>query len=269
MILELAIVYLVICAAACVFQRRLIYYPTKLTTEAANDEAVARGFSAWRNPSGTIIGWQMRASPETRGSVLVVHGNAGCALDRDYLAEPIRDGSHLNVFVLEFPGYGVRTGSPSMKSLLAAGTEAFDLLKTNGPVFVVSESIGAGTAAYLAKTNPGQLAGLVMFAPFDNLVSVANNQMPFLFPGLFLWDRYDPEGWLSQYRGPVKVILAGSDEVIPPKFGRRLFDSLQGPKELQQVPRAGHNDVAEQSPEWWKETVALLRQPKDGAVRSQ
>jgi len=92
------------------------------------------------------------------------------------------------------------------------------------------------------------------------LASVAQAKMPFLPAWLLLWDRFDPEDWLKDYHGPVKIVLAGADEIIPTRFGRRLFDSYTGPKTLQIVPGAHHNDVAAQPPEWWQETFSFWQQ---------
>jgi pimeloyl-ACP methyl ester carboxylesterase len=156
---------------------------------------------------------------------------------------------------LEYPGYGARGGSPSIKSWLAAGEAAFGLLPKDKPVYLVSESIGAGVAAHLARTYPQKVAGMVMFVPYDSLPSLAQSKMPLLLPYFFLRDRYLPAEWMKDYRGPVKVVLAERDEIIPPKFGQRLFDSYAGPKDLQIIPGARHNEVAEQSPEWWGEVM--------------
>ncbi len=157
----------------------------------------------------------------------------------------------MDLFVLEYPGYGTRSGSPSLTSLLAAGEEAFAAL-TNMPIYVVSESIGAGVAAHLARTHPKEVAGMLLFAPYNNLASVAQSKMPLLLPYLFLRDRYQPAEWMKDFRGPVSIIIPAADEIIPPKAGQRLFDSYAGPKSLQIIPGAGHNEVAEQSPEWWQ-----------------
>ena len=54
------------------------------------------------------------------------------------------------------------------------------------------------------------------------------------------------------FRGPVKVVIAERDEVIPAKFGRRLFESYAGPKSLEVIEGANHNDVSEQPPDWWR-----------------
>lgn len=253
----LAIVYLGVVLLAALFQRRLLYFPTRMSRELAEQTAMGEGFVPWKTQARQIIGWKIPASGSPTGSVLVVHGNAGYALDRGYIAKPIHAAGALDVYVFEYPGYGARPGSPTLKSFLAAGEEAFSTLPTNQPIYLVSESIGAGVVAHLAKTFPARIAGLLMFAPYDDLGSVAQSQMPLLPARWILRDRFRPAAWLADYRGPVKIIVAERDEIIPPRFGRRLFDSYSGPKEFQAAPGTGHNDVAEQSPEWWQAVLSF------------
>lgn len=255
-----AIAYGLVLVAGCAWQRKLLYYPTRLPEPVAIAEAAQSGFAPWRNVSGEIIGWKLPPPATSSGSVLIVHGNAGSAGQRDYLAQPIHQIGELEVFVLEYPGYGARQGSPSLRSLLAAGTEAVALLSKDKPIYVVSESIGAGVAAHLARTHPENVAGLVFFVPYHSLPALAQSKMPWLLPYLFLRDRYEPAAWLQDYRGPVKVVLAGRDEIIPPKFGQRLYDAYSGVKTLEVYAEAGHNDVAEQSPDWWREVLQFWRQ---------
>jgi pimeloyl-ACP methyl ester carboxylesterase len=181
-------------------------------------------------------------------------------LNRGYLAGPIREASSCDVYVLEYPGYGARAGSPKMKSLLTAAEEAFGLLPVRTPVYVVSESLGAGVAAHLAKVHGNRVSGLMMFAPYNNLVSVGQRQMPFLPVSLLLRERFDPAGWLKDYRGPVSFVVAGADEIIPPDLGQKLHDSYAGPKRLQVIAGARHNDIAEQPPGWWTEVFLFWRE---------
>jgi pimeloyl-ACP methyl ester carboxylesterase len=249
----IAIVYGVFLICGCAWQRKLLYFPTKLSNAEANLLAAEEGFIPWENGAGEIIGWRIPANGAPTGSVLIVHGNAGCALNRNYIARPIHDAGAVDVFVLEYPGYGARPGSPSQKSWLAAGAEALSTLPNDKPIYLVSESIGTGVAAYLAGTHSPEVVGLLLFVPFDNLASLAQSKMPLLLPYFFLRDRYDPAAWLKDYRGPVKIVLAGRDEIIPPKFGQRLFDSYAGPKARQIFPDEGHNDIAAQPAEWWCE----------------
>lgn len=254
-LLTLVALYLLLCAAGCALQRRLIYFPTKLDPRVADQMAAKEGFRPWRNQATELIGWKLPANGTPTGSVLVVHGNAGCALNRGYFAKPIHEAGSLDVYVLEYPGYGARAGSPSMKSFLTAAEEAFSALPTNQPIHIVSESLGTGVAAHLAKAYDNRVSGLMLFAPYNNLVSVGQRQMPFLPVGLILRERFNPAEWLKDYRGPVGIVIAGADEVIPPDLGRKLHDGYVGPKRLQVIEGARHNDIAEQPVEWWREQL--------------
>jgi pimeloyl-ACP methyl ester carboxylesterase len=256
----LIIGYVLLVLVVAVFQRRLIYFPRTIPPTLAEPAAAEHGFAPWRNRAGQIIGWKLPASSLPAGSVLIVHGNAGCAIDRGYLARPIHDATSVDVYVLEYPGYGARDGSPTKRSFIAAGDEAFELLTNGLPKYLVSESLGAGVACHLARAHPSDVAGLVLFMPYHNLASVAQRKMPFLPAYWLLLDRFNPAEDLKHYHGPVKIVVAGADEIIPAKSGRRLFEEYEGPKDLQIVPGAHHNDVAEQSAEWWKQVFSFWRQ---------
>ncbi len=256
------IAYLLVVLAVLIFQRRLIYFPTKIPADVIESVAAEYGFAPWKNAAGDIIGWKILARGTATSSVLIIHGNAGCALSRDYLAQPVHDAADVDVFVLEYPGYGARPGSPGKISFIAAAEEAFALLATNAPRYVVSESIGAGAACEMAKNHPAEIAGLALFVPYDELAKVAQKQMPFLPASLLLFDRFNPEECLKNYHGPVKMIIAGADEVIGASAGQRLFDRYAGRKNLQIFPGAHHNDVAAQAPVWWREIFAFWQQKK-------
>lgn len=112
LLLALVVIYGLFALVAMFLQRGLIYFPTRLAPNQAEPAAAENGFGPWRNRAGQIIGWKLPARSSPTGSVLITHGNAGCAIDRDYLARPIHDAADVDVFVLEYPGYGVREGSP-------------------------------------------------------------------------------------------------------------------------------------------------------------
>lgn len=251
-LIAIVVIYLVFCAGVFLFQRRLIYFPTRIPAEVIESVARERGFLPWKNPSGETIGWKIPANGVSVGSVLIVHGNAGCALGRDYLARPIHDAVNVEVFVLEYPGYGARSGAPDRTSFLAAAEEAFQLLPAGSPRYVVSESIGAGVAGDLAQRHPSEIAGLALLVPYGNLASVAQKRMWFLPAYPLLRDRFNPAAGLAAYHGPVQFVVAGADEILGPETGQKLFGGYSGPKKLELVPDAHHNDVAGQSPRWWR-----------------
>jgi pimeloyl-ACP methyl ester carboxylesterase len=177
---------------------------------------------------------------------VVVHGNAGSAADRSYYVPLLRQaapGHAITVRILEYPGYGARPGNPSQDAFITAAASAVEFLPKDEPVIVLGESIGSGVAAGLAARMPDRVAGLLMVTPFDSIAAVAQHHYPFIPVRWILRDQYPAAEWLRAYRGPAAFIVADHDDIVPAKFGRKLYESYTGPKLLLDVPSAGHNNV--------------------------
>lgn len=251
--------YLMSAAGCAAFQRKMIYFPTVASTEELDQFAKLRGLERWKNSSGQNIGWK-RTSPiqPAQGQVLITHGNGGCAVHRLDFAEPLRQSAAMDVFILEYPGYGDRKGTPSQNALFAVAEEAFQSLPKTAPVYLVGESLGTGVAAHLAGTHP-EIAGVLLFAPYNSLVDVAQHHLKIFPASWILRDRFTSEKYFKQYHGPVAIVVGGRDEVVPQKYGRRLFDCYGGPKQLWEVSQAGHNDIHTQSGEYWSEIISFWK----------
>jgi fermentation-respiration switch protein FrsA (DUF1100 family) len=74
-----------------------------------------------------------------------------------------------------------------------------------------------------------------------------------------LRDRFDNIKNLRHYTGSTAVVLAEADEIIPAKYGERLFDSLQHPKKRWMLKNASHNNLplAPGLP-WWQEVMQFV-----------
>lgn len=252
--------YFLLAALVMFGQRKMIYHPTTFAAGGCDKIALGHNLKPWTNAIGERIGWMRSSSANGTGQVLIVHGNAGCAVDRIDFAESLQTiDPDLNIFILEYPGYGDRLGPPSQSSLLKAAEEAFDLLAKNGPLFIVGESLGTGVASYLAGKYSNSVAGLMLFCPYNNLSSVARHHMAIFPTGWLLWDRFPSDTWLRAYHGPVGVLVAEHDQVVPPRFGRLLYEGYHGPKKLWEIAGAGHNDVFDRPDEWWREVLEFWR----------
>ena len=256
-----ALAYLGICLVIGWNQRSLVFRPERLPSATLQRMAADRGFLPWTNAAGLRIGWWRAAStasaPARPGAVLILHGNAGSAVGREYLADPLQQVLPLPVYILEYPGYADRPGSPSEHAFLAAADEAFSTLPARVPVFLVSESLGTGPAAWLAGSHADRVQGLCFLVPYDRLVRVARHQMPWLPVELLLLDRFPAEDWLLGFHGPAAFCIAGADEVIPSDRGLHLHGAYTGPKRLWVLPGVTHNGALARPVDWWREVVAL------------
>lgn len=261
----LLVAYLATAAGCAAWQRRMIYFPTTASSANLDRLAATEGLGRWTNAAGQNIGWK-RAAPRTaQGQVLITHGNGGCAVHRAAFANAIQSALPLDVFILEYPGYGDRTGSPSETALFEAAEDAFRCLPTNAPVYLFGESLGSGVAARLAGTHPSAVAGLVLSAPFNSLVDVAQYHIRILPARWILRDRFESEKHLRDYRGPVAIQVGGNDNIVPEKFGRRLFDGYAGPKRLWEIPDGDHEAIYSQGDIFWREVMGFWR---TNAIRS-
>ncbi len=226
-------------------QTRLIYFPSPGLESDLLNYATKKEIEPWRDASGARIGWRS-IHRKAANRLVLFHGNAGDALDRVLLAksfESIESGHTWDLYLFEYPGYGSRAGKPSEQTIKNAARAAFAELKLEDsrPIFVAGESIGTGVATYLAQTE--KVAGLFLITPFTNLGDMASFHYPYLPIRLIMRERYDSVAALKDYRGPVAMVIAGADEIIPAKFGHQLYDGYEGPKRVWVKENARHNTV--------------------------
>ena len=244
--MRILILLLVCCVAlilaAAAWQRQLLYFPTH--------HSESNGLSEWRH-DGQLIGFA-RQVRSPKNVWLMLHGNGGQASDRVY-ALPSFSGLD-SVFILEYPGYGQRPGTPSRKAFDAAAKQAYRLLRSgfsNVPVCVMGESIGSGPASVLA-TEPNPPDKIVLAVPFDTLFRVASHHFPYLPIRIILVDNWDNIETLRGYRGRLEIFGARADEIIPLAHAKSLAESKPGA--TFHVIEGGHND-------WAAEGRVAIRNP--------
>jgi pimeloyl-ACP methyl ester carboxylesterase len=248
--------YVLICAGCAVLQRRLLYFPTVVPREQVDQMAKEAGLERWTNAAGRSIGLKRPSSKQpVEGSVLVLYGNGGTAIGSGRYADEIQAVAAFDVFILEYPGYEDRPGSPSEKSLFAAADEALHSLPGDRPIYLIGESLGSGVASYLAGTYADQITGVILISPFNSLTDVAQDHYPFLPVRWLLADHFPSNKYLQNYRGKLGMMIDGQDRVVPKKFSLRLYNGYTGPKKLWEVPDGQHIQIPEPPQEFWREIV--------------
>jgi pimeloyl-ACP methyl ester carboxylesterase len=239
---SLAIAMLLFLAGCDSLTRSALFYPTHQDDD--------RGLARWMH-DGKLIGFA-REVPAPENVWLLLHGNAGQAAHRGYALSAFSPRD--SVFIMEYPGYGLRNGKPSRASIDAAAREAYEALRakfTATPVCVVAESIGSGPAATLAAL-PAPPDKLVFIVPFDDLKSVAKHHLRYAPVGLLLAGSWNNVASLALYDGPVDVFAARRDEVIPVRHAQALAASR--PQAKFHMIEASHND-------WSRRPEVLIRNP--------
>lgn len=256
-----AIVYFGLALFLAVAQRRMMYFPLRCSEAEVLRFAAREGLLPWRNEAGELIGWQPANAQAQGNALLLFHGNAGFAAHRSYFVQGF--SPEWTVYLFEYPSYGARPGSPSEARFVSAAESAFLQLgrERAGRIFLGGESLGGGVACHLAAKHPDRVAGLFLATPFSSLTDVARHHYPFFPVRWLMRDRYDCARLLKKYSGPLAVLLAGQDEVVPAHLGRKLFEGYTGPKRLWVQEAATHNtlDYTPARP-WWREVIRFLEE---------
>lgn len=247
-----------------VFQRSLLYFPRVYSSAKVNGLAQAANLIRWTNSDGANIGFK-RLSPKhpAVGSVLITYGNGGTATGGAGYANDIQGVAAMDVYILEYPGYADRPGHPTEKDIFAAAADAFQMIPTNKPIYLVGQSLGSGVASYLAGTFTNRIDGLVLLSPFTSVTDVGQHRYPFLPVFLLAVDRFPSKYYLQNYHGKVGVTVDGKDVVVPEKFGLRLYNSYAGPKKLWEYPNGVHCEIYLPHSKFWKEAVAFWQSNRD------
>jgi pimeloyl-ACP methyl ester carboxylesterase len=257
-LITLAAAYAVLCLLMFFMQRGMLYYPARTPVAEQLRYAPGAGLEPWLDAPGERIGWKREPADATQ-RWLVFHGNAGLAVQRAYWAdalERVSPGRRLSVYILEYPGYGRRAGSPTEVSLTAAAAAAFDAIPDAGRIHLLGESLGCAVAAQVARVRPERVGGLVLVSPFNQLSDVAAHHYPWLPVRWLLRDRWASDEALRDFPGPVAILAAERDSIVPAKFARRLHDGYPGRKQLHVIPGEDHNFfVFDQA--WFREAVAF------------
>jgi pimeloyl-ACP methyl ester carboxylesterase len=246
--------------SGCDLQERMLYFPSKdVPDEKFLSSRTMRFWPSGRDGYRGFI--STKAVPADKGTVVVFHGNAGAASDRDYYL-PALTPLGFRVLLAEYPGYGGRKGRPGEAAFVQDAHETLRLVSEQygRPIYLLGESLGCGVAAAVAKASPVPIDGIILITPWDTLLSVAKHHYPWLPVRLLLRDTYDSVGNLKTYGGPVAVIGAERDEVIPLRHAQALYDALRTRRKMWIVKAAGHNDWSlAVGPEWWKEITDFVR----------
>ena len=104
------------------------------------------------------------------------HGNAGNIGHRLPIAKILEENSGCNIFMLEYRGYGLSTGTPSEHGLMVDAQTAVEWIRKHdetkgGKIVVYGQSLGGAVAIQLVAKNQeaNDIKGLVVENTFTSM----------------------------------------------------------------------------------------------------
>jgi alpha-beta hydrolase superfamily lysophospholipase len=232
-----------------------LFYPRRITEAEAPDLPDGR---VVRIPAGehTLGAYWYQPHPDAP-TVLFFHGNGEIMTDYfyDYHLKVAELG--LNFMVVDYRGYGLSTGSPTLSRLLedarASWTHVTETMRLPPEkILVMGRSLGSLAALEIiagAKSQPAALiieSGIARFDRWIDRMGPLLTQLGMDVAALksALQSAFDHERKIKAAACPVLVMHAPHDEIVPVEHGRALA-SWPDPSRttLHVFPRGGHNDI--------------------------
>ncbi|MDR0550289.1 MAG: alpha/beta hydrolase [Deltaproteobacteria bacterium] len=232
----------------------LIFYPTKGLEMTLAKTGWPQEVVWLEGLNGAKINSWYAPGPQEEGyTALILHGNGGNL--NDMIGRIMTyHWLQMGVMAIDYQGYGLSTGEPSLEAVVQNAVAAYDYLvqvKKIPPAKIVVHgySLGGGVAGQLVRLRPDPHP-LVLDSTFNDLTEYARYHASLLGPltNLVLRGAFDTRKALEGYKATVAIFLhSPEDEVVPYSLGQKLYESYyNGPKAFVNIRGSHYNYIQNQ-----------------------
>lgn len=237
-------VYLLICFLLYFFQEKMIFFPETLEKDFSFGFRNNFEERYIRMEDDIKLHALLFRSPDAKGVVFYLHGNAGSLEDWGIVAETFTSQSY-DVFIPDYRGYGKSEGTITNEAQLHRDMQTlYDHIKEDYPehrLSVLGHSIGSGMAARVAAVNSPKL--LILQAPPYSLPDLVRNTFPLqVFPTFLLKYKLETGKYIREAEMPVVVLHGDKDEVVYYGSSLKLQENFKPEDTLITLHGLGHNN---------------------------
>ncbi len=194
-------------------------------------------------PDGELLYALHHPAKRDEATILVFHGNGDAAIFQTAKGRRLVDQG-FGVLLVEYRGYPGSTGHPTETGLFADGVAAYDFVHAQNKqaIGLYAHSLGTGVAVKLATER--DVFAVVLEAPFDSLMAVAQGRFPWVPMSLLLKHRFRSDLLVTDVRSPMLIMHGSKDRAIPVHHGRQLHQRAGSKAKFLEIENAGHNDLS-------------------------
>ena len=197
------------------------------------------------------VGVRFHLISKSSPTILFFHGNGEIAPEYDDIAQ-VYNKQQINFLIADFRGYGFSNGVPNVVNTQSDAHIILDFVLNylkeghyTGSLVLMGRSLGSVSVLELAKRYPQDFSGLIIesgFAdeePLFQLIGTTAKQAGFTKEDGFLNGEK-----INKYMGPLLLIHAEQDHIVPVTQGELLFTSCPSEnKKFLPIPNANHNNI--------------------------
>ena len=211
-------------------------------------------------PRGETLAAVYRSCPDSRITVLLMHGNSEDLSDILSMVDDL-GGRGYSVLAFDYRGYGLSPGIPTERTVFQDVLAVHDYAVSSlglpaGSLMVWGRSLGSGPAIHLASCR--EVGWLVIEGGFRSAFRV-----PTRFR-LLPFERFDNARRISTVGCPILILHGTGDRVVPAWHARALHERASEPRRLVWVEGSHHVDLHRVDPEAVFDALSEL---KNGSTR--
>lgn len=202
---------------------------------------------------GIAVSGRLYRAKDDGPIILFFHGNGEIASDYDGIS-PLFTGLGLNLFVVDYRGYGSSDGQPTASNLLEDAMRIFEqsasIIVEHGfqarPLYVMGRSLGSAAAIEIACRAGHDLVGLIIESGFAHTFPLLTTLgLRTSLEGIDeASDGFGNLAKIAQVDAPTLIIHGQEDQLIPIENAQALYKhSAAADKQLVTISGAGHNNL--------------------------
>ena len=234
----------------CLFmykQQYLLLYQPK-TEKISPDQVNAKNANIIKvKTSDNVIleGWYFRPQKENMKIIVYFHGN-GWVIGNGYQNVKYLLDNGYGLLMVEYRGYSGNNGKITEQRLYKDSRAFIDWLHNNknipyNAMIFYGESLGTALAIKMASEyNP---YSLILFSAFSSMLDLAWERYPYIPVNILLKDQYRNDLVISNIKSPILFLHGQKDKLVPIKYGRKLFEKANKPKDMKVYEYGTHTNL--------------------------
>ena len=222
-----------------------LFHPRRSNEEVSNNDILIEV------EDNVKVGLRLHLVNQSFPTILFFHGNGEIGPEYDSIAQ-LYNQKNINFLIADFRGYGFSNGIPNVDNTQSDAHIILDfVLKYLGDnnysdsLILMGRSLGSVSVLELIKRYPNDFSGLIVESGFAyeeslfRLIGTTAAQVGFKEEAGFLNGEK-----IKLYTGPLLIIHATEDHIVPFSQGELLFNSCPSEnKKIVPIPNANHNNI--------------------------
>ena len=212
-------------------EKTSVFFPEKKISATPRDIGLAYEDVFFYTKDNVRLNAWMVKRPNATATILFFHGNAGNNSDRLDTIQFYYDIG-VNVFIIDYRGYGKSAGVPSEQGMYIDAVGAYDYLasrKDIDPSKIIAYGASLGGVAAIDLATKRKAAALITDSTFSSAADMAHQMYP-VIPSFLLNLKMNNLIKVKTLTVPKLFIHSQNDETVPYALGQKLFAAAAEPK---------------------------------------